>query len=240
MDEGARRRLAGVLVGGLVAVGLLLAVWAASAGPSLDWSPSSGDDESTVQRTEQPETATDACRDGRCEAPERDDSGVFGVIATIILVLIGLTLLAAVIALLRAGRAGFLARRRRGGIAPPGEALPDVAAAVREDAAGQYAALRTGSPRNAIVACWVRLEDSVMSAGLTVRGSETSSELTHRILAKYGVDDAAITRLGALYREARFSRHEVTESMRTAAIDALDRVHASLERRPASGSGVPR
>ena len=42
-----------------------------------------------------------------------------------------------------------------------------------------------------------------------------------RVLAAMTVDDASIRRLGALYREARFSRHELGEPQRQAAIESL-------------------
>src|SRR5699024_9377457 len=120
----------------------------------------------------------------------------------------------------------------------PGVPLPDVGEAVREDAEEQHAALHAGAPRNAIVACWVRLEDAVVSAGLTVRGSETSTELTQRVLATYLVDDAALVRLAALYREARFSRHDITEAMRAEAVEALEELHDGLAIPTRSGGAM--
>ena len=50
-------------------------------------------------------------------------------------------------------------------------------------------------------------------------------------------DSAAVTRLAALYREARFSDHPLDESHRAAALAALDAIHARLARH---GSGAPR
>ena len=63
-------------------------------------------------------------------------------------------------------------------------------------------------------------------AGLGRRPSETSSELALRMLDVADVDRAAVTRLLGLYREARFSPHEVGEDDRRAALDALARIRA--------------
>ncbi len=43
---------------------------------------------------------------------------------------------------------------------------------------------------------------------------ETSSEFTLRLLDRVSADDAAVSRLEGLYREARFSDHEIDESRR--------------------------
>lgn len=108
------------------------------------------------------------------------------------------------------------------------EALPDVAAAIVDDATAQRSTLQTGTPRNAIVQCWLRLEHDVESVGLQRHLADTSAEFTERVLARYSVDSRAIGELAALYREARFSTHPLDESARTAALDALDRLHQSL------------
>jgi hypothetical protein len=108
------------------------------------------------------------------------------------------------------------------------EVLPDVAAAVVEQAEAQRAALLGGTPRNAIVSCWLRLEGDVAAAGLERDPAHTSLEFTERVLAQYTVDSAAISELAALYREARFSDHTVDESDRRAAVHALDRLHTTL------------
>jgi len=100
--------------------------------------------------------------------------------------------------------------------------------AVAADAGYQREVLLQGEPRNAIVACWLRLEAAVASAGVERFASDTSSELTERVLAEASVDRAAIGELAALYREARFSSHPMGEAERSAAVAALDAVHAGL------------
>ncbi len=111
---------------------------------------------------------------------------------------------------------------------PEFDALPDVAAAVVDEAASQRAALLGGEPRNGIVGCWLRLERDVEAAGLRRQQADTSAEFTERVLGRYTVDDEAIRELAALYREARFSEHPIEESSRLAALAALERLHRAL------------
>jgi len=108
--------------------------------------------------------------------------------------------------------------------------LADVAATVDAGADAQRTALGRGTPRNAIVECWLLLEHAVADAGVARRPADTAAELTERVLADHHVDASALASLAALYREARFSDHEMDESSRSAAIDALDAVHDSLRR----------
>jgi len=115
--------------------------------------------------------------------------------------------------------------------------LPDIADAVTEDAATHMSALRHGTPRNAIVACWVSLEDTVAAAGVQPHPAETAAELTARVLSTYAVARSALDDLAALYREARFSEHELGEAQRDRAVTALRRLHDDLaSRRAAAGA----
>ena len=119
-----------------------------------------------------------------------------------------------------------LRRRRVGGADVL--VLPDVAAAIVDEAEAQRTALLGGSPRNAIVRCWLRLEEAVADAGVPPDPAETSAELTERVLTQRTVDPGAIRELAALYREARFSEHPIDETKRAGALRALDRLHAEL------------
>ncbi|MEO1060281.1 MAG: DUF4129 domain-containing protein [Actinomycetota bacterium] len=127
-------------------------------------------------------------------------------------------------------------RRHRGVI--EGDPLPDLGAAVVDDAVAQRAALAAGSPRNGIVRCWLRLEEEVAAAGLPRDPAETSAEFTERVLTSSSVDPGAISDLAALYREARFSEHALGEPARLAALDALDRLHETLSARPVRRGGA--
>lgn len=95
----------------------------------------------------------------------------------------------------------------------------------------RYRALSEGDPRNGVVACWVALEEAVQRSGLERDRSETAAELTARVLNRWQVDPASITALSEAYREARFSRHAVSEEQRLMAVNALERIHADLRRR---------
>lgn len=95
----------------------------------------------------------------------------------------------------------------------------------------RYQALAEGDPRNAVVACWVALEDAVHRSGLREDRARTAAELTRSVLGRWDVDPGAITTLSEAYREARFSRHPVSEEQREAAVGALERIHVDLRRR---------
>jgi Domain of unknown function (DUF4129) len=118
-------------------------------------------------------------------------------------------------------------RRRR---PPPADSdvLDEVAVAITADAEAQQSALRSGTPRNAIVECWLRLEAAVVAAGVPRTPADTSTDLMLRVLATRQIESTAIANLAALYREARFSDHPMTENSRREAIDALDIVHEGL------------
>ena len=120
--------------------------------------------------------------------------------------------------------------RRRRRAAPPESARTAPGRALLTDrrAARQARMLREGSPREAIIATWLDLERLVAAAGVPRRPSETSSELVVRVLDDREVPAAALTDLAALFREARFSTHELTEALRERAAGDLDAVHAAL------------
>jgi hypothetical protein len=99
---------------------------------------------------------------------------------------------------------------------------------IRSDAALQLELLFGGTPRNAIVACWDRFEEQAERVHVARRPWETSSEFTMRLLDAVSADSAAVARLERLYHEARFSAHEIDESRRESAVEALQAIHASL------------
>jgi hypothetical protein len=126
-------------------------------------------------------------------------------------------------------------RRPRRPEAPPQvdvEVLPaaELARSLAEDHEAQLDAIVGGSPRNGIVRCWLRLEESVAAAGLPRARHETAAEFTVRVLHRLDLDPRAIGDLARLYREARFSEHELGEDARTAARSALESLHEDLRR----------
>jgi hypothetical protein len=108
------------------------------------------------------------------------------------------------------------------------EAPQRVADAIMDDAGDQLALLLGGTPRNAIVACWDRFEEQGERVGVARKPWETSSEYTIRLLDLVRADPAAVARLERLYHEARFSEHEIDESRRDSAVEALEAIHQSL------------
>jgi uncharacterized protein DUF4129 len=145
-----------------------------------------------------------------------------------------LVLLAAVVALV--SMRGSVRRprwRRRFAAVRRGEIVPLPEPAHHElvvDVDAARAALASGEPRNAIVACWMQLERDAAAAGLARSDAETSAEYTQRVVASSSVDATPITELAALYREARFSRHDLDDVHRSRAVVALDRVATALQR----------
>lgn len=112
----------------------------------------------------------------------------------------------------------------------PLQALPALPDELVETADARLALLKEGEPRNAIVACWVDLEDSASAAGLPRHPAETAAEYTIRVLHTWDIAPAALGGLAELYREARYSRHPVTEQHREEAIARLTMIHADLQR----------
>ena len=212
----------------------VLVAWAALIGPDQVFTgpgptPSSvttSATESAIEEDTLREDAEDVAR--RADPPWWVRLVVWAFEALVLLMVLGL--------LVVGGRALVDAWRRRR--SPPERredpgfetlgASARVEAAVRDDAAAQDAVLAEGTARNAIVAAWHRFEVQGERAGVRRREWETSSEFTLRMLDEAGADSAAVTRLGELYREARFSRHEVGEEHRAAAVEALAAIRASL------------
>ncbi|MEP6649359.1 MAG: DUF4129 domain-containing protein [Lapillicoccus sp.] len=110
------------------------------------------------------------------------------------------------------------------------QALPAVPDELIESAAARTALLKAGEPRNAIVACWVDLEDSASAAGLPRHPAETAAEYTIRVLHTWDIAPEALGGLAELYREARYSRHSITERHREQAIARLTTIHEDLQR----------
>jgi hypothetical protein len=218
-------------------LGLVVLAWAATAGTEPLWH-----DADPVARqdpaSERVEQAVDSSPPIQARRGADDTAWDLGWLLTAFAwaVLTGLLALL-LLALVRAWRR----RPQRHRIEPTtAAALPTVAETVNDAEAELQEVLLRGSPRNAIVRCWVRLEQAVAAAGIAPRPSETSLEFTTRVLAAMTVDDASLRRLGALYREARFSRHELGEPQRRAAIASLTELLEQVGTgRPIDGELVP-
>jgi multisubunit Na+/H+ antiporter MnhC subunit len=219
-----------VVVGAATALVLLVALWAASSGPD---DPFRGDGQgSRATVSESPASEGQEPGDAHQDSKKRSSSWVSAVVA-IVIGAVALTLLLAVVGVLVSVVAGLprVGRRRRAG--PDDEPVEldpvdAVTGSMLADAAAQEAVLVGGSPRNGIVECWHRFELQAGRAGLARRPWETSSEFTLRLLDLVEADTDAVARLSALYREARFSEHDLGEADREAALAALRQVHRDL------------
>ena len=219
-----RRLVAGAATG----VVMVLLVLAASSGPVRLWitppadvGPSSiGTDDSLV--TVAPPNSV---------PPDRGDPDNWvNVFLQVLGVLVIVFAMAVAIWIVRTGtwarlnRRGVRQRSVRSVTALP--EVPERELAVDVEAA--RFALAGGNPRNAIVACWMQLERDAAAAALPRDAAETSAEYVERVVAASSVDPAPIRELATLYREARFSRHELSDDHRSRALAALNRVAAVL------------
>jgi hypothetical protein len=214
---------------------LLLSAWAAAAGPVGIFA---GQDFSGKEASAPGEEygTTQADNRGleipRSETRVADDrvAALFTFAMKVILVAIVVLVLVAV------ARAIKEALEQRGddeGEAPTGELAPE---AMLKAARESEDLIERGTPANAVVAAWVRLEEAASEAGVRTDRARTSTELARSVLRSYAVDEAALERLAGLYREARFSSHDIGEDMRTQAREALGQVTRDLARAvPPSG-----
>jgi hypothetical protein len=226
-----------------VLVGVLVLLWAATAGPVAMLGPSSARphfEPATPSPSASPSASPppDPLDELRRQPPQRDLSWVGD--------LIGWTFVIAVLAGLVLGLAWLWRHRWRRPPAPPEldiDVLPDVravSAALGDDADTQLARLGEGDVRNGIVRCWLRLEDVIAGAGLPRDPAETSTEFTVRVLHALDLDPRAIGGLARLYREARFSEHPLDESARGAAQAMLAQLHADVRTSGAPTAGGAR
>lgn len=106
--------------------------------------------------------------------------------------------------------------------------LDALAVAVTGDAAQRAAALSAGTPAEGVVAAWTHLEATLHEAGVPLPHSRTSTEVSLGVLRRYDVDPETLSTLAALYREARWSHHRLTEDDRERAGTAYRSLDADL------------
>ena len=120
-------------------------------------------------------------------------------------------------------RAAIAARRDR--FVPPTDTVTDLdldalAVAVTSGSSARIDALSAGTPAEGVVAAWVHLEATLHDAGVTLSPSRTATEVTLDALRRFEVDPETLGTLADLYREARWSRHSLTEEDRARAEEA--------------------
>jgi hypothetical protein len=119
---------------------------------------------------------------------------------------------------------------RSGALTPPRAAGTAVREALAPATADALLAVEQPDARDAVVRSWLLLGDAAATAGLPARPAETAAEYAARIAAELDVPGTELDRLADLYREARFSRHEVGEPQRAAARELLHRLRDRLAR----------
>lgn len=87
---------------------------------------------------------------------------------------------------------------------------------------------RETDPRRAVIAAYARMERALAAYGLPRADSEAPEEYLSRILTDLEVSTRAVSRLTALFEQAKFSQHEVGHEMKDEAIGALARVREEL------------
>ncbi len=215
------------LLGPVLTVALLFLAWSASSGP-VPFIGGSRDRIATTPQEQPPSSqgpdAIEAAKDAVVQT--RDLSVIGDILAWIVLGL----LLAGITVLVLWGW-----QHRWRPAPPPTEVEFDVlpsadrtAAALRDESDALLEGLADGEPRNAIVRCWLRLEEMFGRSGLPRRSHETSTEYVVRVLHSLDLDPRAVGALASLYREARFSEHDLGEESREAATEALGRLQAQL------------
>ena len=119
------------------------------------------------------------------------------------------------------------------------EPAPETDDEVRAELAGAVAAglreLDQGGPGAGVLASWVLLERAAADAGTHRAAPDTPSELAGKLIDRHGVSSAPLLRLAELYREARFSAHDVPERNRAEARAALEQLRAELAANPVGG-----
>jgi acetylornithine deacetylase/succinyl-diaminopimelate desuccinylase-like protein len=157
-----------------------------------------------------------------------DLAGLFLYVLGVVGVVLGLVVLIAVLRSMIYRRRLARVRHR----APPhaGEdAAPDLTRTLRAAVDEALDELGSGGPvSDAIIACWLRLQAASSDAGIEPVASDTAEEAIERVFTVRTVRPAPLRALAELYREARFSGHQMVAADADAARAALREVLADL------------
>jgi hypothetical protein len=147
-----------------------------------------------------------------------------------------------VVGLVAIGIAAFIIadRRRRAPLALDDALVAEEVANALEDSLDDLRA--EPDPRRAVIATYARLELALGASGLPRRQEETADEYVTRILDRLEVDRKVVRRLMELFTYAKFSDHDVDQSMKDEAIEALaqirDELRAAASRRAEARSAA--
>jgi hypothetical protein len=161
------------------------------------------------------------------EQPELPPSRALG---RVLLVLVTLLVLAGAAALITSLVRGARDLARSGALTPPWAAGTAVREALAPAAEEALMAVEQPDAREAVVRTWLLLGEAAAATGLPARPAETATEYAARIAAELDLPGGELDRLADLYREARFSRHEVGERQRAEARELLRRLRDRLTR----------
>jgi hypothetical protein len=151
-----------------------------------------------------------------------------------LVVAVVLVLVAAGLALLAAGLLHRPAGRRRTPRAGGADLAAADAPATALPAAVDRAldAVEDPDAREAVVRAWLLLGRAAAESGTPPRAAETATEYALRLAGERGLPADAVTALAGLYREARFSTHEVRTEQRDRARAHLLSLRAALAASP--------
>jgi hypothetical protein len=140
----------------------------------------------------------------------------------------GSLVLACLVVAVTAGLVAAVLFRKTPPIASIPVAAPqDEAAEILDEGLGALLAER--DPRRAVIAAYVAMERAMARQGKPRRAHEAPTEYLARVLGVAPSRAAELDQLVGLYELARFSEHDVTASMRDAAIDAVRGLRAELQ-----------
>jgi hypothetical protein len=222
------RRGLGLAVG--TAATLLLAAWVSAAGPVGVFARQdfSGNEAKAPGEDFGPGPIASATNQGLERADVRvSDPFLVDLVVFALKAVLAAVVVIVLVAVGRALRERWLGRQQETDHQGAVDVLPE---ALLEGAREGEQLIARGTPGNAVIAAWVALEDAVRSAGVRDDDARTSAELVTTVLRSYRVERAPLDTLAALYREARFSRHPITEEQRTSAREALVQVQSELRR----------
>lgn len=237
---GDRRRSPQWWVGALTAVAAILLVLMATLSQPTPFGLSN-DIGLAPTPTADAADANDAGGPNQAGGSDEDGTPTVGAIFAVSLGALAIGLVLGVVMLFFVGSTERIGRSRRvsGHIGVADEPDDATTQEVIDVAVGRsLRRIATGTPTDAIIACWVVLENAAERAGVERVPTETTAQFTARVVAvRRGtpLSETSLLRLADLYREARFSRHPMTEVHRAEARAELEVLSAELSSRRSHG-----
>jgi Domain of unknown function (DUF4129) len=137
--------------------------------------------------------------------------------------------------LVRGGRKRRRPRRTARGSAEADPSIADTEDDVEVARRAVEAALRPLAdpvdPRAAVIAAYARMEQVLAARELARRTPEAPREYLARVLRAHGMPDRPLTTLTALFEEARFSLHPISQSAPRRALGELENARLALAAR---------